>query len=205
MIPYIHTAYGNIPTFTVMIVIGVLLFLGITHIELKKGNNNADEENYIFPKIVISGIIAYAFSAIADSLFKLRENGAFVLSGITFYGGLFGGCLGMYIMLRFSKSNTQYTKQEWFELLTLPMIAFHIFGRLGCFLAGCCYGKETDGILGVVFPDNEVSNIFHYGQKCYPTQLFEVFALIIIFFCSAPFRRKIQDVYVFVCNIKIYY
>ena len=57
---------------------------------------------------------------------------------------------------------------------------FHFFGRIGCFLGGCCYGKVTTFKLGVAFPDNVKENIFHYGSKRYPTQLFEAIILLII-------------------------
>ena len=190
MIPYIYTPYGNISTFTFMIICGMLSFIGITHIELKKSENIVCEENFIYPKILASGIIAFAFSAIFDALFKLRSNGAFVLSGVTFYGGLIGSVICMYIMLCLSRAKTQYTQYQWFDFLTLPLIVFHIWGRIGCFLAGCCYGKATDSILGVVFPDNEVAGIFHYGEKLYPTQIFEVLALTIILIIVLKASKK---------------
>ena len=190
MIPYIPTPYGYISTFTIMIICGMLSFIVITHIELKQSDNIICEENYIYPKILASGMIAFVFSAGFDALFKIRNNGAFVLSGITFYGGLIGSVISMYLMLRLSKIKTQYTHRQWFDLLTMPLIVFHICGRIGCFLAGCCYGKITDSFLGVVFPDNEISGIFHYGEKLYPTQLFEVFALAIILIIVLKASKK---------------
>ena len=121
------------------------------------------------------------FAALTDSLFKVFDNKSFVLSGITFYGGLFVACTGMRFTLRFDKSKTRYNKKQWFDILTMPLISFHISGRIGCFFAGCCYGRTTCSILGASFPDNALDGIYHYGQKCYPTQLFEVAALAIIF------------------------
>lgn len=40
-------------------------------------------------------------------------------------------------------------------------------------MGGCCYGKVTDGIFGVAFPDQPDKGIFHNGQKVFPTQLYE--------------------------------
>ena len=45
----------------------------------------------------------------------------------------------------------------------------HLFGRIGCFCAGCCYGKPSSGPFGVKFPD--------LAQKVLPTQLFEALFL----------------------------
>ena len=44
------------------------------------------------------------------------------------------------------------------------------FGRIGCFLAGCCYGAPTDSFLGVVFPP--YCEFAPAGVRLWPTQLF---------------------------------
>ena len=53
----------------------------------------------------------------------------------------------------------------------------HAFGRIGCFLAGCCYGQVTDSCIGVDFPN--------IGKRI-PTQLFEsvflFFLTIVLYF-----------------------
>lgn len=190
MIPYIITPWGNFSTFIVMIAMGIIAFLSILHIDLKNTCDTEKEEIFIFPKIIYSMLIAYFFAGFFDSAFKFYENKKLVFSGITFYGGLFGGTLSMFLMLFLSKNQTKYTIKEWFNKLTVPLISFHIWGRLGCFLAGCCYGKETESFLGVGFPDNNLENIFHHGNKCFPTQLFEVFALIIIILCVTKTKNK---------------
>ena len=52
----------------------------------------------------------------------------------------------------------------------IPFVALaQGFGRIGCFLAGCCYGRETDSFLGVIFP---YGSIAPSGIKLLPTQLF---------------------------------
>ena len=52
----------------------------------------------------------------------------------------------------------------------------HMYGimvAVGCFFAGCCYGKETNSFWGVKFPN--------LSSKVYPTQLFEAVFLLIMF------------------------
>ena len=54
--------------------------------------------------------------------------------------------------------------------LMIPSVALaQAFGRVGCFLAGCCYGKETESCLGVVFTNSDFAP---NGVKVLPTQLF---------------------------------
>ena len=51
----------------------------------------------------------------------------------------------------------------------MPAVALgQAFGRIGCFLAGCCYGIETDSAFAVVFPENGHSPA---GVPLVPTQL----------------------------------
>ncbi len=181
MIPYINTPWGSIPTFTVFVVIGVLSMLMIVCVLLSKAENKEMEEIFIFPKIIICGISGFVFAGIFDAIAKIKELGEFKISGISFYGGLIGAVISFYIVLKFSRGKTQYSIREWYNLMTLPLISFHFYGRLGCFFGGCCYGKKTDSFIGVLFPDNVNQNIFHNGIKCYPTQLFEAMALMMIF------------------------
>lgn len=199
MFPYIYTPIGKISSFAVMIVIGILLFLFVVSLELKKEKNGNEKIFFIFPKIVYAFFSASVFAGVIDSMFKMRINNGFIIRGASFYGGLIGGVTAMLVMLRLSDEK-HYTVKEWFDIMTLPLIMFHICGRLGCFFAGCCYGKETQSILGIAFPDNAEAHIFHYGKLCYPTQLFEVSALSIIFIIVRKTKEKF-DAYILLYGI----
>ncbi|MBQ4316655.1 MAG: prolipoprotein diacylglyceryl transferase, partial [Clostridia bacterium] len=43
------------------------------------------------------------------------------------------------------------------------------------------------------FPDNEANDIFHYGIKCFPTQLFEATALIVILLLILAQKNKFEN------------
>ncbi|MBQ2745417.1 MAG: prolipoprotein diacylglyceryl transferase [Lachnospiraceae bacterium] len=72
--------------------------------------------------------------------------------GMVFYGGLIGAVAGAYIYCR--KHIMPFT-----PLMDIfaPLIPFvHGWGRVGCFMAGCCYGIEYHGFGCVQFPANEL-------------------------------------------------
>ena len=190
MFPYIHTVYGNIPTFVICIIIGILSMFYYIH-GLLKSQNCLSEEKYIFPKIICCGLVGYFFAGFFDTLFKYFNDGQFKVCGITFYGGLLSAVATLYLQLLFCKK-TKYKINEWFDLLTPPFIVFHFLGRIGCFFAGCCYGKITESWIGVYFPDNIELGIKHHGFKCYPTQLFEAFALLLILIVLKYVKRKFK-------------
>ncbi len=89
-----------------------------------------------------------------------------------------------------------------------PGIALGLgIGRLGCFAAGCDYGKPTTTILGVVFTNpiaNQVSGT-PLGVKIHPTQLYESLACVVIFaVLMVLYRRKTFDGQVFAIYLALY-
>ncbi len=147
------------------------------------------ETDYIILKLLIAAYFGVAGALLYDTLFKFIETGRFVFGGISFYGGLIGGAAALYVLCRRDKSSS-LTPIEWMDGMTLPFLAFHFCGRIGCFLGGCCYGKTTESFLGVYFPDIPEDNVFHYGQKCLPTQLFEAAAIALCALLLATLLKK---------------
>ena len=113
---------------------------------------------------VALGIIgAMAFQNIYD-LIKDPANYKFSFS-MTFYGGLISGTIAfILIFFFFVKKHNDISFGEILIIAPLCITCAHAFGRIGCFLAGCCYGQVTDSCIGVEFPN--------IGKRI-PTQLFE--------------------------------
>lgn len=86
-------------------------------------------------------------------------------SGFVVYGGIIAGVLAGYIYSRIKKISFV----KYFDLVMPEIAIAQGFGRIGCFLAGCCYGAQTDSWLGVVFPEGSLAPS---GVKLLPTQLF---------------------------------
>ncbi len=193
MIPYIQTPVGDIPTFALMVTCGILAMILCLLYQLRKANDPIAEQNYILPKLAVAGLLAILSAGIFDFLVKLPQMDTLRPQGISFYGGLIGGAGVLYFLCRISRGESEYSIKKWFDVLTIPLILFHIFGRMGCFLGGCCYGKYTDSCLGVYFPDQPAYQIFHHGLKCYPTQLFEICLLIMILVLICFRKNKFRD------------
>lgn len=85
--------------------------------------------------------------------------------GFVVYGGIISGVLAAIIYCRVKGLSFL----ECFDLLAPSVSLAQGFGRIGCFLAGCCYGRETSSFLGVVFPEGCMAPV---GVKLLPTQLF---------------------------------
>ena len=107
--------------------------------------------------------------------------------GFVFYGGLIGGILALFFTGKLLHlSALQYLKKYIF---LIPWM--HGFGRLGCYMAGCCYGIPYDGPGCVIFPDNSLAPT---GIKLFPVQLTEaVFLLIISVSLFFMWKKQLQD------------
>lgn len=86
-------------------------------------------------------------------------------SGFVVYGGVITGILSIIIYCKIKKRSFA----DYMDVLVPGIAVNQGFGRIGCFLAGCCYGRETDSFLGVVFPEGCLAPA---GIKLLPTQLF---------------------------------
>ncbi|MCL2600567.1 MAG: prolipoprotein diacylglyceryl transferase [Treponema sp.] len=124
--------------------------------------------------ITINAIVAYINAA------GLLPVLAFIFGGTVFYGGLIGGLTVGWICVR---KNSGYSNHV--DILAVCIPLFHFFGRIGCFLGGCCFGIEST--LGFTFRHSpiEVAN----GISRFPVQLLEALFNIGLFFLLDRFLR----------------
>lgn len=119
--------------------------------------------------------------------------------GMTFFGGLIGGVLCFFLtyfiyLRKRRKGSLPY-------LLTIAGFGIplaHAFGRIGCFLSGCCYGKEVDVTspfywMGVKFLTTDT--------KVIPTNLIESIFLFLLAFILLilAFKKRTRLVFPLYC------
>lgn len=129
-------------------------------------------------------ILGYFFAVLFQALYNIESIGRFEISmntGATFYGGLIGGAavfLALYFGIGgFVFKSREHVKSFWtLANCAAPSIALaHSIGRVGCLMAGCCHGAETDAWYGIMMYGD-----FGYG-KYVPVQLFESVFLAALF------------------------
>jgi len=102
--------------------------------------------------------------------------------GLVFYGGLIGALATLsYYMI---KHKLEYLKVADLLIVCLPL--GHFFGRIGCFLNGCCYGAHTTAPTGIIFP-NLRDNVMRH-----PTQLYESAFCLSAFFLLLLIEKYIK-------------
>jgi phosphatidylglycerol:prolipoprotein diacylglycerol transferase len=103
--------------------------------------------------------------------------------GFVVYGGIITGILSIYIYCRIKKLSFL----SYMDMMAPAVAINQGLGRVGCFMAGCCYGKPTDSAFGVVFPEGCLAPA---GVRLIPTQLISaVFDLAMAVFLIAVTRK----------------
>ena len=94
--------------------------------------------------------------------------------GFVMYGGLIGAIAFMFLAKAIHKIDIIKYIREF--IFAFPLA--HGFGRIGCHLAGCCYGVPYHGHFSVVFPEDSLAPA---GIELFPVQMFEAIFLFVIF------------------------
>ena len=133
-----------------------------------------------WPAVICAWIGAKVFFLLSVKAIQTTDelvwNSSFWLGGgFVFFGGLIFALVYMLIGVW----------RKWFSIsdisLFIPAIAWgHAIGRIGCFLAGCCYGKHSDLI----------DHIYLHGDFRYPVQLYESASLIVLGFILFKMVKK---------------
>lgn len=112
--------------------------------------------------------------------------------GLVWYGGLIGALLAGWLYLRLKKLPVAAMLDIGLGAAPLG----HAVGRLGCLMAGCCWGRPTDAWVGLRFPDTALPYVGHAVNAngfpplpLHPTQLYEAVGELAIFWALLILRR----------------
>ena len=171
--------FGGIPIYTygVLVAAGVLLSLWYGRRQAPRAGVDPDKLwNMGIYFVLVALLVAkiwLVLSAWDYYLANPREifSVATFQSGGTFYGGVLGGVLTILLYTYFQKMPLLPTLDTCAAALPIG----HAIGRLGCFFAGCCYGKPTTAPWGVTFTNPTAATLAGtpLGVHLHPTQLYE--------------------------------
>lgn len=176
--PFTVHGYG------LMIALGILacIAMGMYRARKKSMNDEAVLDIAIFG--VLFGFVgAKALYVIVEFPSFLKEPMSVLGSeGFVVYGGIIAGVVAAIIYCRIKHLNFL----EYFDLLIPSVALAQGFGRIGCFLAGCCYGKETSAFWGITFPEGSLAPS---GVKLIPTQLLSSAGDFLIMFLLLAYSK----------------
>ncbi|MHC4154868.1 MAG: prolipoprotein diacylglyceryl transferase [Planctomycetota bacterium] len=159
-IPFIN---WPVPTYGVMMVIG---FLSAVYIIRYLSRDITPD-----PQMITNGALYSLIAGVVGSRlfyvlhhfeqFRGRPLSFFAVwqGGLELLGGVILAIVVILLFLRYHKLPVR----RYLDILAIGLMAALVFGRIGCFLNGCCYGRPTDVAWAVRFP---------YGSDAYHSQVY---------------------------------
>jgi phosphatidylglycerol:prolipoprotein diacylglycerol transferase len=183
---------GNFTVYTYGFSIAIGALLGLTYMTWqgkKQFGLSFDTINSLFIFIVVAAIVGgKVFFFFEDPGYYTKNiNKLFAGSGFVFYGSFL---FAVPVMLWFFKKYNIPTL-AMLDIMAVVTCIVHGFGRIGCFMAGCCYGKPTGSIFGITFT-NPVCQAKPLNTPLHPTQLYEasfIFCLLMLLFLLKSKKR----------------
>ena len=167
---------GIFHMYGLMIAVGILACFGVWFHFGKKRKIEEKFVDFVFYNAIVAIAVGFGSAALFQATYNYIENPAagFNLGGgITFIGGLIGGIVSFLAGYAIFRNKFKARLVDMVSIAPCCILIAHAFGRVGCFFAGCCYGKPTDSFLGIQFP--------HLSYKVHATQLYEAIFLFALF------------------------
>ncbi|MGD9604909.1 MAG: prolipoprotein diacylglyceryl transferase [Bacilli bacterium] len=179
----------GLDTFTIFVGIGLVFLLNYVINGFEKTLNfSRQKTNKLLLFFGIGLVITYGFASFFDALFHYLDDGEFE-GGLTFIAGFMGGVICFSLLVYFFMKEERKNILKILNVVIPGILLAHGFGRLGCFSVGCCYGKPTTSIFGILFPEG--TNPYADGIRVpiHPTQLYEAFFLFLMFFIFKYYKK----------------
>ncbi len=190
MFPSFNILGREIGMYGVCAVLG--LFAAAVSAKILTKKKNVPIEDIIFVILFVSGgmlvggHLLYGITHIRQIIYILSNIGKYgvkasftallnCFGGSVFYGGFIGAWIAVNTYMKVSKSENKGLMKDIFAL-SVPL--FHVFGRIGCFFGGCCYGVECSW--GFTVYDNTYVPAIN-GVPRIPIALFEACVNLLIY------------------------
>ena len=171
----------SLPTYGALVAIAFLVALWLTSRFAKERGINSEKVVNLGVYCALVGMLgAKILMIVMDPEYREHPSEIFtretLQSAGIFYGGFIAALMFAYFYMRRQKLVVLSTAD-----LFAPGVAIgHGIGRLGCFAAGCCWGKPTTLPWAVTFTSKDATTGVPLGVPLHPTQLYEALAEAII-------------------------
>ncbi|MBQ7679467.1 MAG: prolipoprotein diacylglyceryl transferase [Butyrivibrio sp.] len=200
----IHLGPITVYMYGIMIFCGYMAALRLCLWRGRKQGLSEDTVWGIFFCALVGGLIGCKLLYYIVELPQIIADPSLLLdfgNGLVVYGGIIGGVLSSYLYVRLRRHEIFL---PYFDLVMPAVAIAQGFGRIGCFCAGCCWGKETDSWCHVVFTRSAFAP---NGVPLIPTQLissagdFLIGILLMLYARKKPSRGRVGALYLILYGI----
>ncbi len=150
-IPFVHL---TIKSYGLMMVIGFLTCVSLIRHLSRDFTPNPQLITNAARYALVGGVVGGRLFFVVHYFDKFRSNPLEVFAiwqgGLELAGGVLAAIIVILSYLRYHKLPIR----RYLDVLAVGLMLALVFGRIGCFLNGCCYGKPTELPWGIRFPYN---------------------------------------------------
>ena len=186
-----HWGFLHVRSYGLMLAIA---FLVGTWLSLKEARRRGLDEDKLVTVILftlVSGVLGARALYVLEHVGEFRGGWGSTLAvwqgGLTLYGGLAAGTMVGLIAAR----RLGLPMWEVADALAPSVALGTAFGRIGCFLNGCCYGKPTHLPWGVRYPADSFPGLEFGSVPIHPAQLYFSLAGLLLFLGLWAIRRRV--------------
>lgn len=145
------TVYG----YGLMIAVGIIAAYATAEYRARKLKLDYEHVFYLVIWCLVGGFAASKLLFWITEWRAIAADPGYIIrtmaDGFVVFGGIIGGIASGYLYCR--RKGLKFLK--YFDLLTPSVALAQGFGRVGCFLAGCCYGRDTDCPVSITFHESD--------------------------------------------------
>ena len=193
----------TIHTYGFLMAVGVIAAILLSlHLAKKQNIDRKVLTDFFFYTILMGLLGAKVFLFITEFGYYSKHPDqikTLITSAGTFYGGLIFGALFAIWFVR--KHHLDFKVIS--DIVSPALALAHFFGRMGCFSAGCCWGREAhDCAIAIEFTDSRATTGVPQHTSLYPTQLMEgILSLLNFIVLLTLYKRRKFDGQIFTMYI----
>jgi phosphatidylglycerol:prolipoprotein diacylglycerol transferase len=170
-------------------------FLAGTWLAMREARRRRlDEDRLVSVMLValVAGVLGARFLYVLEHVDEFRREWMSVVAlwqgGLTLYGGVVAGTVAGLVAAR----RLGLPRWEVADALAPSFALGTAFGRVGCFLNGCCYGRPTTLPWGVRFPEDSFAGLEFGNAAVHPSQLYAAGAGLALFVLLWVLRTRMR-------------
>jgi phosphatidylglycerol:prolipoprotein diacylglycerol transferase len=188
----VHWGWFHIRSYGLMLALAFLTGTLLALREAVRLGLDEDKVVNVILVVLVSSVLGARALYVLEHVGEFRRQWTGVLAvwqgGLTLYGGVVAGTVAGLLAAR------RFGLPMWTlaDALTPSFALGTAFGRVGCFLNGCCYGRPTTLPWGVRFPPDSFAALEFGDTPVHPSQLYFAIAGLVLFLTAWALRTRIK-------------
>jgi len=187
-----HVGFVHLRSYGLMLAVAFLVGTWLALREARRRGLDEDRLVTVILVALVGAILGARALYVLEHVDEFRREWGSALAlwqgGLTLYGGIVLGTVAGLLTAR------RYHMPMWevADTVTPALALGTMFGRVGCYLNGCCYGRPTRLPWGVTFPPDSFAGLEFGNARVHPSQLYFALAGLLLFWLTSALRTRLR-------------